>query len=72
MKTKSVFYRLFLVSLLFPLILSCSKEASNEPTTVKMTTYTGTGAYPQDIAFDGTSMWTVNWDDNSVTKITVR
>ena len=34
-----------------------------------MTTYTGTGAGPCGIAFDGTNMWTGNYSNNSVTKI---
>jgi len=33
------------------------------------TTYTGTGSDPDGIAFDGTNMWTANYDGNSVTKI---
>ena len=35
-----------------------------------MTTYTGTGAAPYAIAFDGINMWTANNGENSVTKIT--
>ncbi|PJC22028.1 MAG: hypothetical protein CO060_01965 [Candidatus Yonathbacteria bacterium CG_4_9_14_0_2_um_filter_43_16] len=35
-----------------------------------MTTYTGTGAAPSGIAFDGTNMWTANPRGYSVTKIT--
>jgi hypothetical protein len=35
-----------------------------------MTNYTGTGATPMGIAFDGTNMWVTNKDANSVTKIT--
>ena len=34
-----------------------------------MTTYSGTGNAPNTIAFDGTNMWTANWGNNSVTKI---
>jgi len=34
-----------------------------------MTTYTGTGAAPFGIAFDGTNMWTANYSGSSVTKI---
>jgi hypothetical protein len=37
-----------------------------------MTTYKGTGSWPNAIVFDGKNMWTANIDDNSVTKITVR
>ncbi|HUZ92624.1 MAG TPA: hypothetical protein VNG29_01350, partial [Candidatus Paceibacterota bacterium] len=37
---------------------------------VTTTTYTGTGSGPEGIAFDGTNMWTANFGDNSVTKIT--
>ncbi len=34
-----------------------------------MKTYTGTGANPVDICFDGNNMWTANSGENSVTKI---
>ena len=34
-----------------------------------MTTYSGTGANPYGIAFDGTNMWTENHGANSVTKV---
>jgi len=36
---------------------------------VMMTSYTGTGNQPYGIAFDGTNMWTTNWDDNNISKI---
>ena len=35
-----------------------------------LATYSGTGDCPYGIAFDGTNMWTANYDDDSVTKIT--
>ena len=36
-----------------------------------MTTYIGTGVRPVEIAFDGVNMWTANYDNNSVTKISL-
>jgi hypothetical protein len=40
------------------------------PDGASIKTYSGTGAFPHGIAFDGTNMWTANFYGNSVTKVT--